>query len=119
MDNRLTNVILVTAFKPHLQLVILVNDTQKLIKQMRTFALFQAVDILNVMPNGEYALPARNRVGAYNRVSGGKFGAGMKEGTMERVTESSSCDILGGAWLSVGCCQTVEKSLVGWGEAVV
>lgn len=54
----------------HLQIVILDNELDKPIKRALTLLLGQLVDLLHVVSNTEYRLPAGHRVGPDNWMDG-------------------------------------------------
>lgn len=58
--------------------MVLGDHAQEVIKEMRPLALGQAVDVLDVVTNGEDALPAGDRVGADDWVLGGELVAHIK-----------------------------------------
>lgn len=56
----------------HLQIVVFRDEPHKVVKQVSALQLRQAIDMLYMMPNGEDAFPAGDRIGPHDRVLSGE-----------------------------------------------
>lgn len=98
--NQLTNVIRVLPPTPGLKIMVLHDQPQEGIFQMLTFQVRKSVDLLDVDPNTENALPPGHRVRSHQRMDGGQVSADVLRGApraLEKLDSQSlsRLDVLG------------------------
>lgn len=114
-------IILILPAQAHLQIVILHDQLHEPLEEVLALRLAHLIDALGVVADGEDALPARDGIGANDRVHGFEVGADV-----ERVAALGGVElevVLGGGFVEEGLCvgggEGFEEFLVGWGDAVV
>lgn len=110
----LTKIIRVLPSEAHLQIVILDNQIHEPLQQVVALLLGDSVYFLDVRSHGEYTLPTRDWVSAYNRVLGAKlFSNVLGSAAWARVNfEVVVLSNLIEARLSVCCSKTFQEFLV-------
>lgn len=117
----LTEIILVSPLEAHLEIMILGNHPEKLIKEVRGLVLSHSFDALDVVSDGEYALPSSHWVGSNNGMSCEKFFADVERRAARFGVELEFLVFggLGEERLGVGGCESVQEFFVDRREAVV
>ena len=82
---RLTQIILVVPLEANLQVMVLGDHTEELIKQVSALTISQTVDVLDMMANSENGLPSSHRISANNRVLGGELAANVLGSGVSKV----------------------------------
>jgi hypothetical protein len=68
---------LIVPLEANLQVMVLGDHTEELIKQVSALTISQTIDVLDMMTNSENGLPSSHGVSANNRVLGGELAANV------------------------------------------
>jgi hypothetical protein len=88
-ERKHTQIILVVPLEANLQVMVLGDHTEELIKQVSALTISQTVDVLHVMADSEDGFPSSHGVSANNRMLGGELAAnvlgfGRKQSSISR-----------------------------------
>lgn len=76
-EGRLTNIIRILPAIPDLQIVVLNNQSGEPVDQMGTLRLGQAIDPIDVVPDGIHSLPSSHGIRPNHRMHGRQSGSGV------------------------------------------
>lgn len=118
---KLTEIVLVVPLETDLEIVVLGDHAEELVHEVGALVFGQAIDVLDVVADGEDGLPAGDGVGADDGVLGGELVADVEWGSTGLSVELEFLVLgcLGEKGLGVCGSESIEELLVGGRESVV